>query len=76
MDTFDAIESRRAVKHYDPNHRLSDDQQRELLGAAMLSPTSFNIQNWRFVLITDQAVPSSLVAITELFSITCFQSAG
>ena len=56
MDTFDAIYGRRAVKHYDPEHELSDDEIRKLLEAAIQSPTSFNIQNWRFVLLRDKAL--------------------
>lgn len=53
MDTFDAIYHRRAIKHFDPEHRLSDDEIQKLLEATVQSPTSFNIQHWRFVLITD-----------------------
>jgi len=56
MDTFEAIEKRRAVKHYDPNHQLSQDEIDHLMQAALLSPTSFNIQNWRFVSVTDPAI--------------------
>ena len=54
MDTFDAIYQRRAVKHYDPEHQLSDDEITRLMEAAVQSPTSFNIQNWRFVLVRDK----------------------
>ena len=50
MDTMDAIYGRRAVKHFDPEHELSDDEVRTLLEATIQSPTSFNIQHWRFVL--------------------------
>ncbi len=53
MDTFDAINQRRSVKHYDPQHRLAEDEITRLMEAAILSPTSFNMQNWRFVLVTD-----------------------
>jgi nitroreductase len=53
MDTFDAIYQRRAVKHYDPNHRFTDDELTRLMEAAIQSPTSFNIQHWRFVLVSD-----------------------
>jgi len=56
MDTFDAIEQRRAVKHYDPDHRLKEAEIDQLLAAARRSPTSFNIQNWRFVLVRDPAL--------------------
>ncbi len=53
MDTFTAIERRRAVKHYDPDHRMSEEEIDRLLSLAMLAPTAFNIQNWRFVLVRD-----------------------
>ena len=56
MDTFDAIYQRRAVKHYDANHVMPDDEQRKLLEAAIQSPTSFNIQHWRFVVVRDKAL--------------------
>jgi nitroreductase len=54
MDTFDAIYHRRAVKHYDAEHELSNDEIQKLMEAAVQSPTSFNIQNWRFVLVNDK----------------------
>ena len=53
METFDAITTRRAVKQFDPEHRMSKDETTRLLDAAMQSPTSFNIQHWRFVVIAD-----------------------
>lgn len=62
MDTFDAISQRRSVKHYDAEHRMSDEDLERLIGLAMLSPTSFNIQNWRFVAVRDDAVRQQLRA--------------
>ena len=53
MDTFDAIYGRRAIKHFDPEHRLTEEEQTKLLEAAMQAPTSFNIQHWRFVVVDD-----------------------
>jgi len=53
METFDAIYQRRAVKHFDPDHRFTDAETDKLLQAAMQSPTSFNIQHWRFVVVDD-----------------------
>lgn len=53
MDTFDAVYQRRAVKHYDPDHCFTKDEVARLMEAAIQSPTSFNMQNWRFVLVTD-----------------------
>ena len=51
MDTFDAIYGRRSVKQYDPAHRMTDEEIHKLLDAAIQSPTSFNIQHWRFVVV-------------------------
>ncbi len=53
MRTVDAIRSRRAVKHFDESHRMTEEDVKELLSLAVLSPTAFNIQNWRFVVVTD-----------------------
>ncbi len=53
MDIFDAIYQRRAVKHFDPDHRLTADEERRLLEAAIQAPTSFNIQHWRFIVLRD-----------------------
>ncbi|WLT38146.1 nitroreductase family protein [Synechocystis sp. B12] len=53
MDTFDAIYQRRSVKHFDPDHRLTAEEERKLLEAAIQAPTSFNIQHWRFLIIRD-----------------------
>ncbi|QLH04083.1 nitroreductase family protein [Nitrosopumilus oxyclinae] len=62
MDTFDAIKERRSVKHYDTNHKLSDDEINKLMSLAVLSPTSFNMQNWRFVLVKDPEIRKQLRA--------------
>ncbi|MGF1686049.1 nitroreductase family protein [Photobacterium japonica] len=54
MDLFTAIESRRAVKHYAPDATMSEDDFQQLMTAVLLSPTSYNIQHWRFVRVTDR----------------------
>ena len=53
MQVSKAVEQRRAVKVYDPNHRMSEAEIEKLMSLAMLSPTAWNIQNWRFVLVRD-----------------------
>ncbi len=54
MNTFEAIKARRAVKHFDPNHELSKEEEKQLFELAMDSPTSYNIQHWRFVSVKDK----------------------
>jgi len=80
MKTLDAIRSRRSVKHYDASHNMSEEEVNELLSLAILSPTAFNIQNWRFVTVTDPELrkqireaswDQSQVTDTSLFIIMC-----
>lgn len=63
MDTLEAIRSRRAVRAYDPNHRLSAAEQRQLLELGMLSPTAFNLQHWRFLVVEDVGLRQQLRAV-------------
>ncbi len=56
MNVEQAIRERRAAKLYDPQHRMTEDEVSKLMSLAMLSPTAFNIQNWRFVLVRDAAL--------------------
>lgn len=53
MEVVDAIRDRRSVRHFDTLHRIPPSQERELIDLAMLSPTAFNLQNWRFVMLKD-----------------------
>jgi len=54
METRQTIKERRAVKHYDAGFAMPEADKQELMELAIQSPTSFNIQNWRFVLVEDQ----------------------
>ena len=62
MDTFDAIRERRSIKHYDTEHRMSEAEVEELIQLAIQSPTSFNMQNWRFVVVSDADVKRAIRA--------------
>ncbi|MGY2184595.1 putative NAD(P)H nitroreductase YodC [compost metagenome] len=48
---IECIVSRSAAKYYDPAATLSDDQIRELVQIGTTAPTSFHIQNWRFIAV-------------------------
>lgn len=56
MNVSLAIEQRRAIKAFDAGHRMRDTEINRLMQLTMLAPTAFNIQNWRFVLVSDQAL--------------------
>jgi nitroreductase len=48
---IECILSRSAAKYYDPAVTLSDDQIRELVRIGTTAPTSFHLQNWRFIAV-------------------------
>ncbi len=62
MDTFDAIYQRRSVKQYDPGHVMPDADLSKILAAAIQAPTSFNMQNWRFVVVRDRELREQIRA--------------
>jgi nitroreductase len=53
MQVKEAIHARRAIKHFDPAHKMTAADEKELLETTILAPTSFNIQHWRFVILRD-----------------------
>lgn len=63
MTAIEAIETRRSVKHYDPNHRLTDAEIARLIELAKLAPSSFNMQNYRFVLVRDPELRKQIRAV-------------
>ena len=60
MDTFDAIKTRRAIKKFDSTYKISTEDVKALQELTILSPTSYNQQNWRFVYVTDQMVKDKI----------------
>lgn len=64
MNVSTAIETRRAIKAYDPNHRMTQAEIDKLMSLALLSPTAFNIQNWRFVLVQDTELRQQIRAVS------------
>lgn len=60
MDVFEAIETRRAIKKFDPTHKMTSDDVQKLMKHVILTPTSYNHQNWRFVYVTNQDVKEKI----------------
>jgi nitroreductase len=63
MTTIEAIETRRSVKHYDPNHRMTEAEVARLIELAKLAPSSFNMQNYRFVIVRDLELRKQIRAV-------------
>ena len=64
MDVRTAIESRRAIKEFDAGHAMTDPEINALMSLALLSPTAFNIQHWRFVLVRDQELRQAIRGVS------------
>lgn len=60
MDTFEAIKTRRAIKKFDNAYKMTAEQVNSLMKLTILSPTSYNQQNWRFITVTDQSVKEEI----------------
>ncbi len=80
MRTEEAISSRRSIKHFDPNHQMSEEEITKILSLATLSPTAYNIQHWRFVVVSDPALKQEIrkvawdqsqVTDSSLFIVLC-----
>jgi nitroreductase len=48
---IECLVSPSAVTHYDPNFALSDDQIARLVEIGTTAPSSFHLQNWRFIAV-------------------------
>lgn len=63
MDTFAAIQQRRAVKCFDPEFTIPAEDERQLLELAMQSPTAFNLQHWRFLVVREPELRRQIRAV-------------
>lgn len=53
MDVLEAIRTRRSIKQYDSDYVMEEQDFQRLMEHVILSPTSYNIQHWRFVRVVD-----------------------
>ncbi len=64
MNVSQAIIERRSIKAFDPAHKMIEQEITKLMSLAMLSPTAFNIQNWRFVVVTDPVLRQQIRSVS------------
>lgn len=60
MEFSDLARARRSVRSYQPGLTLSDDELRAIFVEVVLSPSSFNLQHWLFVVVRDPARKQAL----------------
>ncbi|MBF0614367.1 MAG: nitroreductase family protein [Magnetococcales bacterium] len=63
MNVISAIEQRRSVKRFDPHHVMTREEEEQLLRLTMLSPTAFNLQHWRFVVVREKSLRQQIRAV-------------
>lgn len=61
MDVAQAIRSRYSCRDY-TDKRIEQDKLRAILEAARLAPSAKNLQDWRFVVVTDRQTKKRLAA--------------
>ncbi|OYD07363.1 nitroreductase family protein [Paludifilum halophilum] len=53
METKEVLRSRRSVKVYDPNRKVTDEQLTELFELTTLAPSAWNFQHYKFIVVRD-----------------------
>ena len=53
MDVITAIEQRRSINFFDTTRNVPDELIRQILEFATLSPSSFNLQPWKVIIVNE-----------------------
>ncbi|RCW51970.1 nitroreductase family protein [Paenibacillus prosopidis] len=64
-DNFTLFRERHSVRYFDASHKLSEQEIKELLEIAGSAPSSWNLQHWKFVAITEAAAKEKLLPIAN-----------
>ena len=59
---LDSLEWRYATKKFNPEKKLSSEQIDILLESLRLTPSSFGLQPWKFILVENPEIRETLVA--------------
>ena len=60
-DILSSLSWRYATKKFDASKKLSEEQFETLLEALRLTPSSFGLQPWKFVVVENQSLREELV---------------
>jgi nitroreductase len=64
QQVLDQLQWRYAVKRFDPSRRLPDATWDTLQQSLILTPSSYGLQPWKFIVITDETIKSQLPALS------------
>ncbi|MFD2617895.1 nitroreductase family protein [Terrilactibacillus laevilacticus] len=54
MDFSKVMQERRSVKKYDQNVKMTKEKIEKIIEIASLSPSAWNLQQWHFLIVTDE----------------------
>jgi len=60
MEFSDLVRARRSHRQYEPDVAINDAELRAIFADVVLSPSSFNLQHWAFVVVRDAARKQAL----------------
>ncbi|MEO6723774.1 MAG: nitroreductase family protein [Blastocatellia bacterium] len=63
MNALEVIKHRISTNKFDTSRTLSEAEIKELVAYATEAPSAYNIQNWRFVAVTEPAAKERLKAV-------------
>ncbi len=64
MTFHDLARARHSVRHYQPGLSIDDGELNALFSDVLLTPSSFNLQHWQFVVVREQARKQALRAVS------------
>lgn len=65
MTAEQVMEARHSVRKYDSSVVIPQEELDDILRLAAKAPSSWNLQHWRFLVVTDQAVKEKLLPIAN-----------
>jgi putative NAD(P)H nitroreductase len=60
IELFDVINQRRSVNVFDPNGTISKEDIEKIIEVATMAPSSYNLQHWHFLVVTDKELKLTL----------------
>ncbi|MGE7022482.1 nitroreductase family protein [Solibacillus cecembensis] len=64
-DLYTIMQERKSVRRYEPTFKMTQAQLEEIITEATTSPSSSNLQPWRFLIIQDEETKKELRAIAN-----------
>jgi nitroreductase len=60
MEFSETVQQRQSIKSYQPDREISDKELKALMQEVVLSPSSFNLQHWKFIAVRDRGIKQKI----------------